>query len=226
MELSPSERFTQIGKEIDANCGECYGASKYAFVRAVTELEKLVAEGFEKPAAKRLLADSYQTWAFVYVKSGSQEASALLGKARNIYRELTEQTPNDPDAWAAYALSLEDPRASLEPLRRAESLAPRDPYLKFLFGMLYAHGLGDLKTGANYLEQAVDLEENYPKLEYLEQLARVYELTGDSAKATKIRGEMKLFEQELEAKDRLRQQKTDPTKPSDPTQYGTRPETN
>lgn len=206
-ESPPTQRFALLQETLKANCAECYGASKVAFVRAVTELEKLIAGGFDTPAAKKLLAGSYQTWAFVYVKSDTPEANELLGKARAIYRELTKQTPNDPDTWAAYARSLDDPRASLEPLRRAESLAPKDPYIKFSLGMLYAHGLGDLKTGADYLEQAVKLEQNSPKLAYLAQLADVYDLAGDATRAAQARDEMKLFEQESETKSRPNQPK-------------------
>ncbi|MGH8129705.1 MAG: hypothetical protein ACRES3_02505, partial [Steroidobacteraceae bacterium] len=138
---------------------------------------------------------------------GTQEEGELLAKARVIYRELTKQTPNDADAWAAYARSLDDPRESLQPLRQAESLAPNDPYIKFSLGMLYAHGLGDLKTGAAYLERAVALEQNTPKLTYLDQLADIYQLSGDETRAIELRNAMKLFEKELEAKDRRNKQK-------------------
>lgn len=197
---SPSSQFAEIRKTIDANCGDCYGASKVQFVPAVKALEGLIAAGFSDPAAKKLLAESYRTWAFVYSKGDSAESAEMLQKARSVYSELVKQTPEDASVWTAYSQILDDPKDAMVPLRRAESLSPNDAFVQFSLGMLYAHGLNDSTEGVLHLQRAIELEDGYSKLLYGEQLARVFELMGSAIEANKVRAEMKAFEQELEKK--------------------------
>lgn len=207
---SPSSRFAEIQKTIDANCGECYGASKEQFIPAVKALEGLIAAGFDDPAAKKLLAKSYRTWAFVYSKDGSAESAEMLQKARAVYSELVKQTPEDASVWTAYSQILDDPKDAMVQLRRAESLSPNDAFVQFSLGMLYAHGLNNPAEGVLHLQRALELEDGYSKFLYGEQLARVFELMGSGIKANKVRAEMKAFEQELESKHRAREAKSPP----------------
>ncbi len=205
---SLNEQFEQIQKTIEANCAECYGASKEDFIRAVGALEALIADGFPDPAAEKLLAQSYRTWALTYSKGDRKQSEALLRKERDIYATLVKQNPSDAKLWIAYAQSLGDPIKSLDALKRAESLAPDDAYVQAELGMLYAHGLSDSKKAVAHLERAVELEQGYPKLTYGEQLARVLELRGENTRAAQVRSTMKSFAEELESRDRLKQPKT------------------
>lgn len=192
------EQFEEVQKTIAANCAECYGASKEVFLRAVVSLEELIAAGLSDPAAKIRLAESYQTWAFAYSEESTEKSEELQRKARSIYRDLIEQFPDDSNLWYLYGRSLEDPSAAIEALERAESLSPDNPSIQYSLGMFYAHGLGQTKEGAAHLERAVQLEQNYPKLRYLEQLARVYEQMGDMSRAAMVRDDMKAFQLEFE----------------------------
>jgi hypothetical protein len=200
---SLAEQFVQIRKTIEDNCADCYGASREEFVQAVKALEALIAAGYAEPTAKKLLAQSYRTWALVY-SSNQQEEIALLGKERRIYADLVQQRPDDTQLLVAYATTLSDPVERLTVLKRAESLVPNDAQIQYNLGMLYVHGLSDSKNGVAHLERAVTLENTYTKLTYGEQLARALELKGDTEKALRVRSDMKSFEQELESKERLK----------------------
>lgn len=205
---SLNEQFVQTQKIIEANCAECYGASQEDFIHAVGALESLIAAGFTAPAAAKLLAQSYRTWALVYSKGNSKQSEGLLRNEQDIYATLVKQNPNDARLWIAYAQSLGDQKKSLEALKRAESLAPDNAEIQYHLGALYAQGLNEPKKGLAYLERAVQLEEGYAKLRYGQQLAFVLELMGEKARAQKVRSDMKAFERELEERDRLKQSKT------------------
>jgi TPR repeat protein len=197
-ETAVNERFSQVQQALQANCADCLGASKEEFVRAVKDLEDLVASGFTDPKAARLLADSYRVWALVYSDDQEgQDSSELLRKEQDIYAKLVQENPADPELWLAYARSLPDASAKLNALKRAESLAPGDAATQYNLGMLYAHGLADPRKGVRYLERAVELEQGYTKVTYGDQLARTLELIGEEERAAQVRRDMKAFEQEL-----------------------------
>lgn len=205
---SLNEQFVQIQKTIEANCAECYGASQEDFIHAVGALESLIAAGFNDPAAAKLLAQSYRTWAIVYSQGNSKQSEALLRKEQDIYATLVKQNPNDAKLLLAYSITLLDPAKRLPVLMRAQSLAPDDAEIQYHLGALYAHGLNDPNKGIAHLERAVQLEEGYAKVRYGQQLAFVLELMGEKARAQKVRSDMKAFERELEERDRLKQSKT------------------
>jgi len=198
--------FGRIKQVIESNCGDCYGASRDAFIQAVGELEALVSAGYDNVEARKLLADSYRVRAVVYEKHNTAEYDRLLALEHDLYAKLANEFPDNVSVLTGYAATLRDHAKAIEMLKRAEALAPRDAYVQHRLGVTYAEGLHDYEKAIPHLQRSVELEDKYRKTSYGEHLARALEGKGDFRRAAEVRADMKGFVREMEERDRQKQQ--------------------
>ena len=100
--------FHELRKHIERNCVECTDHTESEFRRLVSELEALVNSGFTPLEARKLLAESYNDLGIVYERRESPEQVEFLRKCREIYRELSEEFPENTDIlWYFASASLD-----------------------------------------------------------------------------------------------------------------------
>ncbi|XP_048362427.1 interferon-induced protein with tetratricopeptide repeats 5-like [Sphaerodactylus townsendi] len=112
-------------------------------------------------------------------------------KAMESFAEALQEEPQDPECNAGYAIALyrmEDyygkkssaEGSSLEPLRRATSLNPNDPFVVPIFA-LKLQEIGQVEEGEKYIKEAL---ENNPDSPYvLRYAAKWYRKKGDVIKS-------------------------------------------
>ena len=103
--------FNELRRDIERICVTCIDHTESEFRRLVSELEALINAGFTPFEARKLLAESYNDLGLAHESRESPEQVELLRKREEIYRELSEEYPENTAilgdfAWASQEASL------------------------------------------------------------------------------------------------------------------------
>src|SRR5258708_1005936 len=122
------EQFARAKRLIDANCGECSGASRTGLEQGISELLKAIANGAgNMDAAYELLEEAYNTLETLYTVPRSPEHDELAQRRIQIYRDLVVRHPIDPDLLLKYAKVTEDAGETSEEISALDRLLKVDP---------------------------------------------------------------------------------------------------
>ncbi len=131
----PAALFAQGQAEVEANCGECMGATRQGLEDGITKLRLALDLGYRnRAAAYRALADALGQLGGAFSTSGSSQQREVLEQQRDAYRRLLEITPNDTAVLYEYSATLADATERRSILERILKLDPKHPDALFALG--------------------------------------------------------------------------------------------
>lgn len=156
---TPAERFQRGRRLIEANCGECMGATREGLERGIQDVREALEMGYPgKKEAYRRLAEGNNTLALVFLTPDSREQHAVLGEVRKAYETLLELDPKDAGVRYEYAATLPGLDEQLVQYRKVLELKPDHADARFAVAMILLErerkdeGLQELRKA---FEQAV-----------------------------------------------------------------------
>ncbi len=149
--------FGQGKRLIDANCGDCVGATKQGLEQGIAEVVKAIQLGYEdKKSAYSLLANAYNTLGIVFSAPSSDEQKATFESRQAVYEELLKLDPQNVQVNYEYAMTLQDTAKQLKILKEVIRLNPSYADAHFSSGVLLIQK-GDTEEGIVELERSVQL---------------------------------------------------------------------
>lgn len=194
VEAAQKRSLDELRTELARNCGQCYGASKDAFVVAARDLERFAAEHPNDLAARRILAQTYNEWSIAYMESDDPQFPVLRRKYHDTYAELVQAMPDDARLLLEYSFATTDVEKQRKALERAAALAPMDTEIEFQLGALYANALKKPDLGFSYMTRAFERETSGRKLQYGKSLISYLSLSGREQQAQSIRQQMNEYD--------------------------------
>lgn len=118
------EDFERGRRLVDANCGDCLGATRPGLEDGVAALRRALGAGFADPASiYRLLAEAYPTLAHVYSRHDPEAIRRFETLRRDALARLAVLTPDDP--WPRYELAVSEPDRDAQPAALGRLLGER-----------------------------------------------------------------------------------------------------
>lgn len=156
-----AEKHFQLGKKlIEVNCGDCMDATRKGLEDGIAELLKSIEMGYpDKIAVYKLIADAYNTLAFVYAVPDSKEQKEIRNKQIEIYKQILRLDPRNQGILYQYALTYEDTNDQLIALQEVLKINPDHADARFAIGILLVQK-GQLEDGIKELKKAVDLADS------------------------------------------------------------------
>jgi tetratricopeptide (TPR) repeat protein len=185
------ERHFQKGKElIQANCGECLGATKGGLEQGVSEVNLALEKGYgDKLAAYKLLADAYNTLAVVYSTDRSQEQLSYRDKTQRMYQQAMALDGKDPRLRYEYAMTLHDRTQQLQLLQENIKLDPNFAESHYALGVLLVWK-GNLNDAITELQNALRLTDAQHAQSYAKRLIEALNAAGRQSEIPKVMQEL------------------------------------
>jgi hypothetical protein len=176
---------------VQANCGECIGASAAALARGLREIERALELGYPQlGGAYRLLAEGYGTLAFALAEPGSAEHHRARAAQREIYRLWVQAEPANAEALYGHAVTLDDdPAARRAALERLAEVDPQHLSGQVLLGETEIAS-GAAPAGLARMKAAFDIAQGAARREFGERLVDAYERQGLPAEAQQVRDQL------------------------------------
>jgi len=149
------EDFERGRRLVDANCGDCMGATLQGLEDGVSALRRALDAGFADPASiYRLLAEAYATLAYLHSRHDPGAIRRFEALRRDVLARLAALTPDDP--WPRYELAISeaDRDAQLAALRRLLAERPRHAEAHAAVATILEER-GQLAEAVREMEQAV-----------------------------------------------------------------------
>jgi hypothetical protein len=140
-----AQDFARARVLIEANCGDCAGATRQGLLDGIAAMEQALVSGLaDRAAGLRLLASAYNTLAHVHAAPDSAEEKSALGRRVGLLEEIVALAPRDATARYDLAMALDSPARTIAGLREILVFAPAHEDARFALAMtLYREGETD-----------------------------------------------------------------------------------
>ncbi len=184
-----AELFAAARAMIDANCADCYQATRHGLEGGIDTMKQAIDAGFtDQVAAYKALARGYNTLALVHAIPDSDEQKLIVRQQQAVYEHLVEIAPNDAEVRIEYALFLREPAAKVEHLEVAAKAAPDSADARYLLALALLDA-GDAEAASPHARRAIALARQSAVGNYLKHLEERLGNAGLAAEAEHLRNE-------------------------------------